>query len=159
MMHYLGLKSNNSCTKSNEAYVLQLKDKCDNIIRLENYINGLIPIKHKCLNCNAIYKIAPKIKLMSSGCKFCRIKNKPGILYLVYFESLNLFKIGITTTTVKERLRSIEYSYTTILELNYNSISEAHNMEKQWLSNIEYLKVNTNLLKSGNTETFKFEVL
>jgi len=29
-------------------------------------------------------------------------------------------------------------------------------VEKEWLKNVEHLKINTKLLKDGNTETFRY---
>ena len=45
--------------------------------------------------------------------------------------------------------------YELILERYFNLGSEAVKLEKLWLSNIHYLKVNTGLLRTGNTETFR----
>ena len=81
---------------------------------------------------------------------------KPGYVYCVYFKELNLYKIGISNN-YKERLRSFGYRAELIYVLYFEEGNDAVKVEKQYLNNINHLKVNTGLLVSGNTETFRYE--
>jgi len=162
----VGLKSkNNKMSKTNKEYDAELLIKNPNTIRIEDYINAHTKILHKCLLCNTEYLCEPNSKLRGDG--HCGVKNntgkissdKPGITYLVYIPKHNLYKIGVTSKTLKERMTDNNLSikaYEVILERNFDTGDAAMKLEAEWLSNIEHLKVNTNLLKGGNTETFKY---
>jgi len=160
----LDLKSKNrKILKTNEQYDAELKIKNPDIIRIEDYKGRDIKILHKCIICNTEHLCSPDGKLQ--GKKHCNYKdnqgngipsNKPGITYLVHFPNENLYKVGITSRTVKQRMGGIgAKEYEIILERHFGKGLDAMALEKEWLENIKHLKVNTGLLNDGNTETFK----
>ena len=148
--------------KTNTQYIKELKDKCPNIISLEEYKGANTKILHKCLICGTEYKCIPNVKLQ--GWEHCRSKsnkfgispNDPGILYLVYFKELDLYKFGITGNTTKERMKSIGQKYEIIFERYFSLGSDAMVLEALWSNNLNSFKVNTGILPTGNTETFKY---
>ena len=161
----LGFKHTYHSLKTQEQFDKDLVEKCPTMQRLEPYKGSNIKILFKCLLCNTEYKCMPKTKLSGYKCIHCANTNNigykipydlPGITYLVYFKGIDLYKIGITSKSIKERFYGYKYPYEIILERQFNSGLDAMNLEKEWLNNIEHLKVNTGLLKSGNTETFQY---
>jgi len=81
---------------------------------------------------------------------------KPGYVYCIYFKALDLYKIGISNNTY-ERLKQFGYKPEVIYITYFEDGNEAVKTEKQYLKNIEHLKINTGLFISGNTETFRYE--
>ena len=126
------------------------------------YITNSSKLLHQCLVCGKEHLARPKDKLEGHG--HCGRDNngsgipvdKPGIIYLVYFYELDIYKYGITGRTVNIRLRGIGHKYETILEIHFATGKEAMELEAKWSSNVQNLKVNTGLLKDGNTETFYY---
>lgn len=55
----------------NDIYDKKLKDKNSTYIRIGDYINQLVPIEHKCINCGVISIKEPKKVLAGRGCKNC----------------------------------------------------------------------------------------
>ena len=158
------LTSNGKATKTTKQYIKELKIKCPSMICLGTYINNKTPILHKCLKCNKEYNTRPNDKLSGWACKYCGTDNngggippnKSGITYLVYIPKYDLFKFGITSKSVKERMRDNRLSeYVLILERKFELGINAMNLEKLWKENLKEYLVNTGLLKSGNTETFR----
>lgn len=101
----------------------------------------------------------------SKKCKHCnnfQTRNnptEPTLLYYVYFPKHDLYKIGITTKTVKERLAGEEFIL--LYEYKYDDGFEASEMESLILSAYDTyryrgLKV---LRYGGNTELFIKDVL
>ena len=76
-------------------------------------------------------------------------------VYLAYIPSLEIYKIG-HTVNLKRRLNSFNYKLDLIFYRGFSTVTTARKHEKLWLSNVSIYKVNTGLLWSGNTETFKF---
>lgn len=158
--------SNNKKTKlkTTEQYKKELKIKCPTIVCLEEYIRFDTQILHECLKCGSKYKSTPESKLKGNACKHCGCNNnggdipldKEGIVYLVYIPKYDLYKIGITSKSTQERMRDNRLSkYEIILEHKFDTGTPAINLEKQWKSNLKHYLVNTGLLNSGNTETFR----
>jgi len=162
----LKLKSKNigSKPKSTEEYDAELKIKNPTTVRVDDYINSREKILHRCLICGTEYLCKPESKLQGFG--HCGRKynngttipsNKPGITYLVYLLNEKLYKVGITSKTVKERIKDLGIKdYEIILERYFDNGDDVMALEKEWLKNVDHLKINTGLLKSGNTETFRY---
>ena len=134
------------------------------IIRVEEYKGYLVPILHECFVCTNKSKSSPANRLLRRKCKFCCYKehsgrlseNLPSICYLVYIPKYDLYKIGITEKSVKERMADNNIrKYESVLERHFKSGIDTMKLEKEWLSNIQKYKLNTGLLKTGNTETFR----
>jgi len=133
---------------------------------LEPYINSRTKILHECILCKSKYKRKPVISNINKGCKYCGVKNNTGsigltgagIIYLVYIPKYNFYKFGITSKSCKERMKDLCIStYEIILEIKYKNAIDVINLEKQWFLALKPYLVNTELLKSGNTETFYYD--
>lgn len=74
-------KISNFHSKSNDEYVLQLKEKNPNVIPLEGYINNKTPILHKCLIHDVEWKTTPSNALLGHGCSECRKQKISGKKY------------------------------------------------------------------------------
>ena len=100
------------------------------------------------------------------GCPDCAghgfNKNKKGILYYIRInkDGREVYKIGITNRSVKKRFDE-EFKYITIIrQYEYDSGGEAYDMEQQILKDYSYAKyTGDKILKSGNTEMFKYDIL
>ena len=97
--------------------------------------------------------------LLGRGCSKCAKggfkPTKPATTYLIHFPELDLYKVGITNRTVKERFCQEPQPYEVILERHHTKGTDARKLETEWLSNLKPLLHNTNELTSGNTETFR----
>lgn len=150
--------------KSHSQYVQELKEQCPTLRCLEEYKGTKIKIKHECLKCGSIYKSNPRDKLRGFACKYCGNDNnsggiplnKQGITYLVYIPKYDLYKIGITSKSTKERMSDNNiYTYDLILEHTFVTGVDAISLESQWKDNLKAYLINTGLLSTGNTETFR----
>jgi len=157
----LKLKSKNNTLKTEEQYDAELKIKNPTTVRIDDYINDKTLILHRCLICGIEYSCTPSAKLQGRG--HCgksggRIpSNQPGSTYLVHFLNEDLYKIGITSKTIKQRMSNMP-EYEIILERHFDNGTEAMKLEAEWLKNVKHLKINTGLLRNGNTETFRWPV-
>lgn len=52
-----------------------------------------------------------------------------GTLYFIYIPSLNLYKIGVTSKTVRQRFRGIAHEYQILWSYTYNTLKEAYEKE------------------------------
>ena len=124
---------------------------------LEGYINAKTPIKHIHIVCGNIFKIAPDNLINGGkGCPNCAISGfqptKPALLYFIYFEELNLHKIGVTNN-LKTRRKAFGYTSKVINSVEFNLGKDALVLEKKLLDKYSDHLFNSELLKSGNTET------
>ena len=69
-------KIGNKNRKTNSEYIKELKEKKKQIIPLEQYIDALTPILHKCLVCNFEWKARPANVLNHTGCPNCSGRQK-----------------------------------------------------------------------------------
>ena len=148
--------------KSHIQYVNELVEKCPTMIALEAYKGDKIKILHECTLCASKYKCSPHDRLAGHACKFCNSEhginsNNFGIIYLVYYYEIDLYKYGITGQSTIKRNDTQGYKYEIIFERHFEKGIDAMNLEDKWSKNVQHLKVNTRLLKSGNTETFRYE--
>ena len=149
---------------SNTEYLNKLLKINPTIIAVENFISICTPILHKCLACENEYKVSPQSKLRGRGCKYCDTPggirlDKPGVTYLVYDKERKLFKIGITGKNLIDRMKDIGIkNYEILVVRKFNTGKEARDLERQWLFSVKGFKLNTGLLKNGNTETFKYDI-
>ena len=152
--------------KTTLQYIEKLKIKCPTMVCLGEYVNSTTKILHKCILCNIEYKSIPNSKLRGMACKYCGTNNngggvptnKQGITYLVYIPKYDLYKIGVTSKLVKERMMYNNIKprdYELIIEHIFDSGNTAMELEKNWKENLKEYLVNTGILKSGNTETFR----
>lgn len=97
----------------------------------------------------------------NGGCPLCAFEHRaytyyelPTIFYIIKVE--NLYKIGITTGSIKQRYKGEKVAYDTILVKEYSSGKEAHMLEQWCLSNFRDYKYkgNSPFNNTGNSEIF-----
>jgi hypothetical protein len=165
---YCAVHGDFGSAKTTNQYILELKNIGVNVYPIEPYVNAYTKILHKCKDCGKEEYYKPSSKLEGYGCRYCRrtgsgISNtEPCLLYLIKINDFpnieNLFKLGITSKSISDRMLSAGIkNYEIILERHFTLGIEAIKLEKIWLSNIKKFKFNTELLKNGNTETFIYE--
>ena len=136
--------------KSDVWYLNKIKDL--DIISLETYIGTETKILHKHSKCGYEWLVTPHKILAGRGCPACKYKNAKQ-LYFIYFEELNLYKVGVTNN-YKRRLKEFGHTPELISLKEYKTAKEAYEEEQYLLSKLPL--VNTGELNSGNTETFRF---
>lgn len=128
------------------------------IILLEDYIDSKTAILHKHEICGNTWKALPNNIKRGHICPECNKgsfkNNVESYIYLIYFTEYDLYKVGITNK-LKERLKHFGQIPELIFYLNLKTGKEAKEMEKLWLYNLKSNLINTGLLISGNTETFR----
>lgn len=55
----------------------------------------------------------------------------PGTIYHIYLPELNMYKLGVTTTSIEERFRQLSYTYKILWEQELNTLKEAFLLEAQ----------------------------
>jgi hypothetical protein len=99
--------------------------------------------------------------LQGSECQECanlkRLKpylDKPTTLYFLHFSEHNIFKIGITTKTIKKRYADKNTpKYKILWEKNYTTGYPAYLEEQKLLSTYkQYVCIGESILKHGSTE-------
>jgi len=140
--------------KTTAEYIKQMPD---NIILLDEYINTHTRIKHK-HSCGFIWNTSPHSILEGKGCPSCAAggfkDDISAVTYCVYFPEYDLYKFGISNNFL-QRFKQFGSIPEIIFIREFKLGLEARELEKEWSQNVDHLKVNTGLLKSGNTETFR----
>lgn len=109
------------------------------------------------------FEQTPMGHLSGKGCRSCGFeissfsgsytREVPGIVYYIYFPTLNMWKIGVTSLSITERFSGEKVEYTVIDIINFDLIKDAYNFEYEVLSafrNFRY--VGPKLLRTGSTE-------
>jgi len=142
--------------KTHEEYQSQVPN---DIELLEEYINDRTKILHKHI-CGFEWTITPSDINSGRGCPACAISGfqpqEPAVTYLVYFPEHDLYKIGISNNYLR-RFKQFGSKPEIIFIREFELGIDAKELESKWLENVDHLKINTGLLKSGNTETFKYK--
>jgi len=124
---------------------------------LEPYATSKTPILHMHKTCGYKWETTPDNIKVISGCPNCssyaNIQDKPTYLYLVYFESLDLYKIGVTLNWNKRKYEFGEKP-TLLSLLEFSSGTLAYASEKVLKYKLQKHFVDFGILNSGNTETF-----
>jgi hypothetical protein len=116
----------------------------------------------------AAYIHAGRIGVLDDICSHMKIayggfdKSKKAILYYVKFikGSKTLYKVGISNFSVKERFRKEKIKMEVIKVIEFEKGIDAKNLETKILKdNKDFLYKGVNILKSGNTELFNFDVM
>jgi len=131
------------------------------IKRIGKYVNNSTKIDFQCLKCDNIWQATTgNILNNNTGCPYCAeygFNDKlPAVLYCIYFEALKLYKVGISNN-YQVRLLHFSHKPEIIFIREFEVGKNAKDLEIKWLKNIKDYKINTGLLKSGNTETFRYE--
>ena len=122
-------------------------------IELDSYTESMSEkAKFKCTKCTYMWWSTMRDVQRTKHCPNCHKYNT----YLIYFEFLDLYKIGYTDN-VRRRITQFGYKAEIILVREHDTEYEARKLEQQWLNNVKALKVNTAMLDSGNTESFKID--
>ena len=141
-----------SQTKTYEQYKKELLST--EYEALEPYINDRTKILHKHTICGFKWNVRPNDILNGHGCSSCANINSK-FIYYIYFPKLDLYKIGVTNN-IDVRIRSFGHKANLLFAQEYETGSQAYNVEQKILKWLAPKLVNTGLLKSGNTETFKW---
>ena len=124
---------------------------------LEDYTSGKTKILHRHTVCGHEWRVLPIDMLRGHGCpkcaKYCFDTHKPAVTYLIYFPSLEIYKVGVTGN-LEKRMKQFGYEPEILLIRHFSAGKEAKELETRWLNTLEPFMHNTNKLKSGNTETF-----
>jgi len=146
------------CAGNIKKTTKQYKDELPpDITVLDSYINSYTKILHK-HSCGNIWSSTPHNILRGHSCPECYNTGfndeLPAVTYCVYFEDIDLYKVGISNNYIN-RLKRFGIKPEIIFTRKFSKGIEARILEKQWKENLKEYLVNTGLLKSGNTETFR----
>lgn len=124
---------------------------------LESYVSSKTPILHKHKICGYIWKTTPDNIKAIVGCPNCsssrNIKDRKTYLYFIYFERLNLYKIGVTVDWDRRKNEFGETPLLITLE-EFSTGKDAYKAEKTLKEKIFKHLYNSGILLAGNTETF-----
>lgn len=98
----------------------------------------------------------------SWGGRFRRTDVK-GTLYFIHIPELSVWKLGVTSKTVKERLQQLKHSYNIIWEVTYDTLAEAYSKETAMFKQYKNFRRSRALPKllgkcRGNSELMTCEI-
>ena len=131
---------------------------------LANYTHSQTKIEIICKSHGGFWQ-EPSNHLRGRGCPKCSTygfnPTKPAILYYLSVKQGEAYKIGITNRSVSERYTNEELQDINIIEeWEFENGQEAYEKEQEILKRYRHLRYKgKDLLKSGNTELFLFDVL
>ncbi len=119
-----------------EEYKEQIKNLP--ILCLEEYKNAHTKILHKCKKCNYEWKVQPCSIKNKSGCPKCsknktsyeRYKDMPTTLYYIFIPKHNVYKIGLTQSSVKRRYAQEAFNYEILDEILFEDGYQAYLLEQ-----------------------------
>lgn len=101
-------------------------------------------------------------QLQGHGCPLCgnsskgslrrNYQDKPTTLYVLYIPALQVYKIGITSTSVKVRYSGEKCQFEVLFKKEYQNGIEAYDEEQRVLHATKAYATNLRPLSSGNTE-------
>lgn len=118
-----------------------------------------------CNMCNNEFNQRAKNHMDGNGCPQCGnhsfMYDKPAILYYIPINKGEAYKIGITNNTVNKRFSAdSSVSIDVIATWYYDIGKDAYNKEQSILQEFNNAKLyNSNLLLTGNTELFSYDIL
>jgi len=157
----------NPCRSTVEDFITKAKIVHTDMYKYNKvvYINAKTNVKIYCMQCKVYFKQVPSNHLVGKGCPNCAEHGfnygKPAILYYLSILNGTAYKIGITNRSIKERFTVQELLKIKILKTTfYQYGNEAFDAEQKILKEFKYAKYKgDNLLESGNTELFKYDIL
>lgn len=104
------------------------------------------------------------------GCKACGQelttfsgkyhKEIPGVVYYIYFPTLNMWKIGVTTLGVTERFRNEPLPYRVLEVIQFDLVKDAYNFEIHTLRTFHKFRYKgPKVLREGSTELLTIDIL
>lgn len=123
---------------------------------------------HHCIVCGHNGPMTPNNFWRGRGCPVCADsgfdKSAPAILYYLRITTKSepdLYKVGITNRTVKDRYNNIDLAMISVVkEWHYETGADAHKEEQQILKKFRaFLYQGEDVLQSGNNEVFTRDIL
>ena len=127
------------------------------------YINNHTKVKIICRK-HGIFLQAPDSHMCGRGCPSCAKsgfnRNAPAIMYYVSIDNRSFYKIGITNRTLKKRFGA-DYDRIKVVKVwQYEKGIDAAAAEGRILKEFNSARYKyDDILKSGNTELFAYDVL
>lgn len=172
-------KIGHSHQKSHEEYIQELKQKNIDVSVLENYKGNNVPIQHKCLKHNIVWKIAPNNVLNGHGCLEChkeKIRNQLVKTHEMYVKEVqeknpNIEVIGTylnNKTPIEHKCKIHNYTWTTypsnILNghgckyCGYDETSKKLSLtSEEYLERLQYINSNIEMIGKYITINDKIE--
>jgi len=130
---------------------------------LVNYISSSTNVRVICRH-HGIFNITPNNHKMGRGCPSCSKGGfdftKPAILYYVKFNLYNLYKIGVTNSTVKRRFGEEYKKIEVVRTIPFANGRKCQMVEQKILNRYRHRRyLGDPILKGGNTEIFDGNVL
>ncbi len=126
-----------------------------------SYVGSKAKLDIQCVGCGEVFQMRWSNIQQGQGCPSCARTGfdppKPAYLYYVkiFHRTRELWKIGITNRTVKERFSREPTEYVILQETYYENGRDAYAEEQRILKLYkEFRYKGDNLLVSGNTECF-----
>ena len=151
-------------TLSNTTFQAKLNSKhAGNITTTNEYKGTNTPLEFTCKRHKTTFSSTPFNVLQGRGCKICggllkykKYLQEPTILYYIYLEDYDLYKIGITIQRVgiKQRMYGVK-NYKVLNTVIFNLGSDAYEAEQQILKDYKHLKyTGDKIMHAGNEELF-----
>lgn len=129
------------------------------------YIDQDTPVVAFCSIHQEYFERTPHSILQGYACPLCGAEKKdyskrrklqdPALLYFIHFIELDVYKLGVTTTTISRRYSAEPEAFDIIFAVAIPTAEYAYNLERFLLEKyIEYKYTGPSVLKSGNTECF-----
>ncbi len=152
-------------TKEYKEQIKNTSVKC-----IDEYLYAYTPILHKCKKCNYEWKIAPLAVKSGRGCPICakeksyidKYLNIPTILYYIYIPKYDVYKIGVTKSSVNKRYSIEDLGIIEIIfEKSYKNGLHAIIIEKEVIKRFKKFKWNPSKTErfGGWTECFTKNIL
>ena len=157
-------ETSKSRTLSNITFQAKLANKHNgNITTTDEYKGTKTPLDFTCVRHGTTFQSTPFNVLQGRGCTICggllkyrKYLEEPTILYYIYLEDYNLYKIGITIQRVgiRQRMYGIK-NYKVLNTFIFKLGSDAYEAEQQILKDYKHLKyTGDKIMHSGNKELF-----
>lgn len=153
--------------KTTDSYKAELLAKGIEYEPVQDYVNIMTKIDHKCPECDHIWSVKPHDILNGSGCPVCAKmgfnRGRPAILYYarIWDSRHTYYKIGITNKSAKRRLQMTGKQFKILLERKYETGIAAEAAEQMILDEYKDCKIYAPqfLPRGGYTELFSSDVL
>lgn len=161
-----------SITKTTEDFITQSREVHGDLYdySMVDYKKWNIKVEIGCPRGHSFFQ-KPSSHIAGFRCNICYNENnvgmkreyfegKPTILYYVVFEE-EVYKIGITSTSTKMRMRGIGKPYRIIKEILFEDGGLAYDLE-QYYHQVKYRQfryISDDYLKTGNNEIYYFDVM